>query len=331
MENNDTIIKAKRLPSLFLAFFSIIFLFASIYCIILPATNTLTGSYAIYLKIVYLVIGCIGTAFFGYKTTFHVIKLISPPKSVIITDEGIFDYTIPDGGIAFVSWDNIADIKLFGDKKCDWLGISLRTTKKVFMGLTKSARNEISDNIDAGMPAIIIKANDISIDIYELRDLINERLKDINYGTQTRVMHNKPSLSQIYGNANDKATYQDDNFIIEPRLKDDDEYDVNETTAILDPVLPNEEEAQAEDVFEDDDSDMIVIEDEKEVDLEDESEAEEAIQEGDDTKEETEQKKNEKRFFESKRPTKKSDLVKEEENIDDILSALASIHKKEDK
>ena len=335
MENKDMIIKAKRLPSAFYALVSLIFLFASIYCVILPATDTLSGPLALYIKIVYLIIGCIGIAFFGYKATFHVIKLISPPIAIIITDEGLLDHTIPEGGIAYVAWENIAEVKMFGDKKCDWLGISLRTTSKVFMGLTKASRTEISDNIDAGMPAIIIKASDISIDIYELRSIITARLGELSAGTRTRVMHNKPSVSQVYGSAQDKAVYQDDNFIIEPRLVDDD----NASTAIHDLVTADIKEEAAEEVEEaapgekqvdEPKADTTVRSEEKKSKITCEIIDEPEIEE--ETVETAMQPKvkNGERFFEiSRRPKKKSEIVKEEENIDDILSALSAGRKKD--
>lgn len=354
MENKDIIIRAKRLPSLLFAIVSLLFLFASIYCVILPATDTLSGPLALYIKIVYLIIGCIGIVYFGYKSTFHIIKLLSPPIAVIITEEGLLDYTIPDVGIAYVSWENIADTKLFGDKKCDWLGISLRTTQKVFMGLSKEARAEIGANIDAGMPAIIIKASDISIDIYELRSLINERLGELRSGTRTRVMPNKPSVSQVYGSAADKEVYKDDKFIIEPRLKKDDEYDTVEDVLVEaleeKEVVENIESEKAEPItteleFEGKEEDNTV-EEVKTFSLKNMTNEKE--------KEETSSKikiefidapeieeepaasmqpktRNGERFFEiAKRPKKKSEVVKEEENIDDILSALSAGRKKDE-
>ena len=347
MESKDIIIKARRLPSLLYAIVSLVFLFASIYCVILPATDTLSGPLALYIKIVYLIIGCIGIAFFGYKTTFHVIKLISPPISIIITDEGLLDHTIPDGGLAYVSWENIAEVKMFGDKKCDWLGISLRTTSKVFMGLTKASRAEISDNIDSGMPAIIIKATDISIDIYELRSMITARLGELNAGTRTRVMHNKPSVSQVYGSAQDKAVYKDDNFIIEPRLvDDDDDFDENASTAIhdlsnsIEPEL--EKTAKIDEIPQDAEEPKIEEPKAEEPKIDNMVKAEEKkpkitfeIIDEPEIEEETEttmqpKVKNGERFFEiSRRPKKKSEVVKEEENIDDILSALSSGRKKD--
>lgn len=363
METKDIIIKAKRLPSLLFAILSLAFLFASIYCVILPATDTLSGPLALYIKIVYLIIGCIGTVFFGYKATFHIIKFLSPPTSIVITEEGLLDYTIPDGGLAFVSWENVAETKLFGDKKCDWLGISLRTTQKVFMGLTRAARTEISANIDAGMPAIIIKASDISIDIYELRSLINERLSELKSGLRTRVMPNKPSVSQVYGSASEKETYKDDKFIIEPRLKNDDEYEQNAA-----PIVDEKEEAPVEaeindTVVEEAIDDDVKIAEPTTTEAVTESEIRNSKREVPTTfilgaTSQNEQKKDSKitiefvdapeieedeaettmnstvkngeRFFEiSRRPKKKSEVAKEEENIDDILSALSAGRKKD--
>lgn len=333
METKDMIIKARRVPSLLYALVSLVFLFASIYCVILPATDTLSGPLALYIKIVYLIIGCIGIAFFGYKATYHIIKLISPPIAIIITDEGLLDHTIPEGGLAYVAWENIAEVKMFGDKKCDWLGISLRTTSKVFMGLTKASRTEISDNIDSGMPAIIIKASDISIDIYELRSIITARLGELSAGTRTRVMHNKPSVSQVYGSAQDKAVYQDDNFIIEPRLVDDDNAStaIHDFSDLIEPEL--EKTAPIDDLSQEVEEPKVDVAEKTEekkpkitFEIIDEPEIEE------ETVETTMQPKvkNGERFFEiSRRPKKKSEVVKEEENIDDILSALSSGRKKD--
>ena len=253
MENKDMIIKAKRLPSAFYALVSLIFLFASIYCVILPATDTLSGPLALYIKIVYLIIGCIGIAFFGYKATFHVIKLISPPIAIIITDEGLLDHTIPEGGIAYVAWENIAEVKMFGDKKCDWLGISLRTTSKVFMGLTKASRTEISDNIDAGMPAIIIKAS--------------QEVEEAAHG-EKQFDEPKADTTVRSEEKKSKITFE---IIDEPEIEEET------VETAMQPKVKNGE-----------------------------------------------------RFFEiSRRPKKKSEVVKEEENIDDILSALSAGRKKD--
>ncbi|HPE96282.1 MAG TPA: hypothetical protein PLT66_09490, partial [Bacillota bacterium] len=116
---NAIYIKAPRFRGAIMFVLSMIFFAAAIYCLFIPLSGIITGDYAVYLSIGYYVVGSIGTAFFAYKATFNLLRLITPQTAVVITELGLFDYTIPNGGIAYVAWDNIADIKLFGKKKCD--------------------------------------------------------------------------------------------------------------------------------------------------------------------------------------------------------------------
>jgi len=173
-------------------------------------SGIITGDYAVYLSIGYYVVGSIGTAFFAYKATFNLLRLITPQTAVVITELGLFDYTIPNGGIAYVAWDNIADIKLFGKKKCDWLGISLKSNSKVFLGLNKKAKQDIRDRIESAMPAVILKSDDIALDLYELRSIINENIKRFREADRTRVISAKSAPTVLNDAASAKTTEESD-------------------------------------------------------------------------------------------------------------------------
>lgn len=196
-DENAIYIKAPRLRGTILFVLSMVFFAAAIYCLFIPLSGIITGDCAEYLSIAYYVVGSIGTAFFAYKATFNLLRLITPQTAVVITDLGLFDYTIPNDGMAYVAWDNIADIKLFGKKKCDWLGISLKSNSKVFLGLNKKAKQDIRERIESGMPAVILKSDDIALDLYELRSMINENIKRFREANRTRVITAKSAPAAL--------------------------------------------------------------------------------------------------------------------------------------
>lgn len=196
-ESNDIRICARRARGGIYFIISLIFLAASIYCLFVPLTDIFPDQQDRYIRIGYFAIGCIGTAFFGYNTTFNLLRLLNPQTAVILTDEALIDCTIPDGGIAFVTWDNITDIKLFGKNKCDWLGINLKSTSKVFTGLSRRSRRDLLDGIDSGMPAVILKSNDVGIDLYELRSMINERIRMFQESDRTRIYSGAPDAGSV--------------------------------------------------------------------------------------------------------------------------------------
>ncbi len=132
----------------------------------IPAFNVFSSP----MQRAYMIIGGICTPFFAFVICFSILNLTSPTDGIIITEKGFTERTMADGGVGFIPADAIISLKLFGNKKKQFLGIRLENDYLDTIGKTKKAKQEISSNIQSGMPAVIIRDCDISISVKELLD-----------------------------------------------------------------------------------------------------------------------------------------------------------------
>ncbi|HBL84034.1 MAG: hypothetical protein A2Y17_05650 [Clostridiales bacterium GWF2_38_85] len=177
----DLIIKKSRRLAPYMLVLSVLILAASIFCIFLPILN----SYDKNIAVIYFAIGIVGTLYFGFLSAYLLFETISPKMAIVLTSEGLFDFTTTGGGAGFIPWNNIADTKLYGRKKSKYLGVNIKTPKKVLKEISKKAYEDIMTNIESGMPALVIKCNEIGITPEELAEMITERRKAFNSGEKS--------------------------------------------------------------------------------------------------------------------------------------------------
>lgn len=129
---------------------------------------------------VYMIIGGICTLFFAFTSSVIIFSIVSPPTAIKITKNGIYEYTVAGVGAGFIPKEAIVSLKKFGSDGRQFLGIRIDTKYLDVLSNDKKARLEISSNINSGLPAIIIRQNDIKMPINELLNIIMTVYADMN-------------------------------------------------------------------------------------------------------------------------------------------------------
>lgn len=183
----------KRIPNLTVfTVIGIIMLLLAILCLFSPFISVFDGVFTPLMQKIYTVIGGICTPFFLFFVFFSLLNMISPTDAIVITEKGFYERTMADGGVGFIPTKAIVSLKVFGNKKKQFLGIKLDDKYLDKLGKTKAAKRELKSNIESGMPAIIIRDCDISISIKELLDVM---LKF--FGSQENAEADTPSSEEL--------------------------------------------------------------------------------------------------------------------------------------
>lgn len=163
----------KRIPNLTVfTVIGIIMLLLAILCLFSPFISVFDGVFTPLMQKIYTVIGGICTPFFLFFVFFSLLNMISPTDAIVITEKGFYERTMADGGVGFIPTKAIVSLKIFGNKKKQFLGIKLDDKYLDRLGKSKSAKRELKSNVESGMPAIIIRDCDINISIKELLDVM---------------------------------------------------------------------------------------------------------------------------------------------------------------
>lgn len=203
---NDFIIKKKRGSAPITMVFSLILLGASIFCLFTPVLNEYEDNIAMFIY----ASGGIGTFYFGYLAVIKLLLIISPGNGLIFTQEGIYDFTLPDGGAGFVGWDAVGVTKIYGTKKAKFIGIEVQRPKKAFKRVKKRAYAEIMSNVETGMPALVIDCRRIDAMPTAIAEEIAERKQEFSQMSFATQITNK-SYQDHSIKRQGKATLEEDN------------------------------------------------------------------------------------------------------------------------
>ncbi|MBQ7047640.1 MAG: hypothetical protein IJN86_01690 [Clostridia bacterium] len=183
----------KRIPKLVVfTVIGIIMLILALLCLFSPFISAFDGIFSPLMQKIYTIIGGVCTPFFLFFVFFSLLNMISPTDAIVITEKGFYERTMADGGVGFIPTKAIVSLKVFGNKKKQFLGIKLDDKYLDKLGKTKAAKRELKSNIESGMPAIIIRDCDISISIKELLDVM---LKF--FGSQENAEADTPSSEEL--------------------------------------------------------------------------------------------------------------------------------------
>lgn len=150
----------------------IFMLILSLLCLFSPFIPSFDKAFNDKFELVYMIIGGICTPFFSFFTCYSIMTLISPQTALIIKDIGVYDYTMAGGGAGFIPAEAIVSLRVFGNNKKQYLGIRTNEDYNVNLGASTRAKREIRNNLESGMPAVIIKGSDIAIGIEKLQTLL---------------------------------------------------------------------------------------------------------------------------------------------------------------
>ncbi len=165
---NDNHIEIKERRSSLLAK-GIIFLFLSLISLIIALLPYIVISLRDNSLVFYLS-GGISFAFFATMFVFLLVKECKPDNALILNLHGFTDRKNIGENIE-IEWTNVASVKLMGKKEMPYLGITLENADLVMVHMKKSLVDEMRENIEEGLPHILISQKEIRYPINELKDL----------------------------------------------------------------------------------------------------------------------------------------------------------------
>ncbi len=156
---------------------SMLMLFASVFCLYVAAfINAMNGVE----QIICMLISAVGVLFFLMCTMYLFFNLFSPAIGVSVSSRGVRDYTTAGKGAGFIPKESIVSLKLFGRDNKEFLGITVLPDYVDGLGINAAAKKEIKNNIDSGMPAVVIRQADINVPIYKLMKLMVSKFEADN-------------------------------------------------------------------------------------------------------------------------------------------------------
>lgn len=157
---------------------SLIMLCISLFCLFSPFIPPFSTGLGKNMQTAYMILGGIGTMFFAFVTSYTVFNIISPPIGITVSEDGIYEYTVAGCGAGFIPKEAIVSLKTFGKDKRQYLGINVDSAYVGTLGEGISAKREITNNMEAGIPAVIIRQSDIYITVNKLLKIIMEAYSD---------------------------------------------------------------------------------------------------------------------------------------------------------
>lgn len=101
----------------------------------------------------------------------------NPRDAIILNAHGFTDIKNIGAGIE-IEWTNVASVKLINRRDNPLLGIKLENTDIVLAKMKKNKANEMRENIEDNLPAILIAQNDVKIPIEELKNHFTRLARD---------------------------------------------------------------------------------------------------------------------------------------------------------
>lgn len=173
MNDNRIEIKEQQ-KDWFLKGFLILFLMtASIFVALLPLISTFAQIYSVYFY-------SIGSASFIVFTVLFVLLLYkecNPGVYMILSAHGFIDRKNVGENLE-IEWTNVANVKILGKTDVPFLGISLENSDMIIAQMRKSEADEMRENINDNLPAILIAQNEIRITLEELKELFTKFVRE---------------------------------------------------------------------------------------------------------------------------------------------------------
>ncbi|PKM63292.1 MAG: hypothetical protein CVU97_00925 [Firmicutes bacterium HGW-Firmicutes-21] len=150
--------------------FYLLMMLLALLCCLFPKLYNIAAEYRTYI----VAIGFSACLYFTFMFVFTVYTGIKPFDALILTDNGIYDFVnYPRKGI-FIDWANVSSVKIFGSQKAPLLGIELYDTDALIETVKKSIGNDIRTNVEAGLPAIVIKQSEIAPRLSQILPAFND-------------------------------------------------------------------------------------------------------------------------------------------------------------
>lgn len=165
---NEIIIKENKKKVIWLIIVAIIMLFACIFDLVIGIIE---------LKLGYIIIGIIGTTFFGVCFFYIIKRALNHKPLLIIGEEGITD-TSNASSIGFVAWEEIESVSVIRVLTQKFIGITVYDIDKLMNGSSTMKQKAIKANLKLKYPPISISLNTADAKISEVLSIIQNRLEN---------------------------------------------------------------------------------------------------------------------------------------------------------
>ena len=166
MNDNHIEIKERRAS---LVAKGIIFLFLAVFSLTIALLPYIVDEFKDNSLAFYLA-GGIAFCFFATMFIFLLFKECKPDNILILNSRGFTDNKNIGSNIE-IEWTNVATVKLMGKKETPFLGITLENADLVMVHMKKPYAEEMRENIEEGLPHILLSQKEIRYPINELKDL----------------------------------------------------------------------------------------------------------------------------------------------------------------
>jgi len=173
---------------------SLVMLCIALFCLFSPFIPPFSTGLSKSMQTGYMILGGIGTMFFAFVTSYTVFNIVSPPIGITVSEEGIYEYTVAGCGAGFIPKEAIVSLKAFGKDKRQYLGINVDSAHIGNLGEGLAAKREITNNMEAGIPAVIIRQKDIYITVNKLLKIIMEAYSNVEPSVKAPL---KPIENQV--------------------------------------------------------------------------------------------------------------------------------------
>ena len=165
---NDNHIEIKERRSSLIAK-GIIFLFLSVFSLTITLLPYLVSEFKEKATAFYLG-GGIAFCCFATIFVFLLFKECKPDSIIVLNSRGFKDFKNVGANVE-IEWTNVASIKLMGKKETPYLGITLENADIVMAHMKKPYAEDMRENIEEGLPHILLSQRDIRYPINELKEL----------------------------------------------------------------------------------------------------------------------------------------------------------------
>lgn len=209
--------KTKR-KGLLRAIIGCIFTIAGILALILPLA-TVSGIENITKNLISLSAGGVSLIFGFCMLISGMTQWMVRPYAVVLTTDGLYNFTGKHKNGMFIEWNNIKDSKVCGKGESAYIGIDLVSLEIAYKSISKKEKREISENISNNMPAVMINQSEVSEPIGSIvKTVLQIRLgtkADLFDADETESSLGESDIQQIEKNENHLSEEMENTYIPE--------------------------------------------------------------------------------------------------------------------
>ncbi|MEN8435351.1 hypothetical protein NX821_002558 [Clostridium septicum] len=127
------------------------------------------------LNVIFIIVGIIGSIFFGYCYVFTIMKLIKPKPLIVVNNSGIIDNSTAVS-IGVISWDNIIDFRIEKHFNNEYIAIYVNNLNSLIKALHPLKRIVIRLNIMFKFSPILIYIGCADISSEEILNILKKQL-----------------------------------------------------------------------------------------------------------------------------------------------------------